>query len=124
MFCYLNKNLVDLSSQNSPEKKFPARARHLMNNKNILYRIWRFYIDGFRQMTVGRYLWVMIIVKVAILFLVFKLFFFPDRLQQDYDTDRERAKAVRRELVNRKGRAAEIVKITGNSINKTYHKAL
>lgn len=75
-------------------------------------------------MTVGRYLWVMIIVKVAILFLVFKLFFFPDRLQQDYDTDRERAKAVRRELVNRKGRAAEIVEITGNSINKTYHKAL
>jgi len=96
-----------------------------MNDKNILYRIWRFYIDGFRQMTVGRYLWVMIIVKVAILFLVFKLFFFPDRLQQDYDSDRERAKAVRRELVNRnKGRASEIVEITGNSINKTYHKAL
>ncbi len=91
-----------------------------MKNRNIFYRIWRFYADGFRQMTVGRYLWVMIILKVAILFLVFKLFFFPDRLQQDYDTDQERARAVRRELT--KGKESPqlegVETVTENSSNK------
>ena len=58
-------------------------------------------VDGFRSMTVGRSLWVLIIIKVAILFLVFKLFFFRDELATRYDTDTERADAVRQELVNR-----------------------
>ena len=62
------------------------------------------YYDGFRNMTVGRWLWAIILVKLAILFLVFKLFFFPDILQRDYDTDAERADAVRTNLLrdNRK----------------------
>jgi uncharacterized membrane protein len=72
-----------------------------MKRRNIFHRVWRFYADGFRQMTVGRYLWAMILIKVAILFLVFRLFFFPDRLQEDYSTDSERAQAVRCDLVNR-----------------------
>ena len=54
-------------------------------------RIWSMYYDGFRNMTIGRWLWAIILVKLAILFLVFKLFFFPDILQRDYDTDAERA---------------------------------
>ena len=33
-----------------------------------------FYRDGFRAMTVGRTLWGIILVKLAILFLVLKLF--------------------------------------------------
>ena len=64
-------------------------------------RVVRVYVDGFRSMTVGRSLWVLIIIKVAILFLVFKLFFFRDELATRYDTDTERADAVRQELVNR-----------------------
>lgn len=62
-------------------------------------RIWSMYYDGFRNMTVGRWLWAIILVKLAILFLVFKLFFFPDILQRDYDTDTERADAVRTNLL-------------------------
>lgn len=64
-------------------------------------RVVRFYVDGFRSMTVGRSLWVLILIKVAILFLVFKLFFFRDELATRYDTDTERADAVRQELVKR-----------------------
>ena len=64
-------------------------------------RVVRFYVDGFRSMTVGRSLWALIIIKVAILFLVFKLFFFRDELATRYDTDTERAEAVRQELVSR-----------------------
>lgn len=43
-------------------------------------RIYRFYRDGFRNMTIGRSLWVLILIKLAIIFLVLKLFFFPDFL--------------------------------------------
>lgn len=61
-------------------------------------RVWRFYVDGFRNMTVGRYLWAIIIVKLAIFFLVFRLIFFPNVLNTNYDTDEERAEAVREKL--------------------------
>lgn len=68
------------------------------NTSSIFVRIWRFYADGFRQMTVGRLLWALILIKLALLFIVFKLFFFPDRLARDYDNDADRARAVRHEL--------------------------
>ncbi|THG53814.1 MULTISPECIES: DUF4492 domain-containing protein [Muribaculum] len=63
-------------------------------------RVYRFYRDGFRQMTVGRQLWAMILIKLAIIFLIFKLFFFPDILRSDYSTDAQRAQAVRSSLIN------------------------
>lgn len=63
-------------------------------------RIWRLYADGFREMTIGRYLWAIILIKLAVLFLVFRLFFFPDILARDYDNDEERAEAVRTNLLS------------------------
>lgn len=60
-----------------------------------------FYVDGFRSMTVGRNLWLLIIIKIFILFFVFKLFFFPNLLERDYDTDSQRAAAVRKTLIDR-----------------------
>ncbi|MCC8072198.1 MAG: DUF4492 domain-containing protein [Bacteroidales bacterium] len=68
---------------------------------NLLVRIYRFYRDGFRSMTVGRYLWALILVKLFILFFVFKLIFFPDILKRDYSTDEERADAVRKSLISK-----------------------
>lgn len=65
----------------------------------FIARVYRFYRDGFRQMTVGRRLWALIIIKVIVLLFVFKLFFFPDLLQRDYDTDAERSQAVRSSLL-------------------------
>ena len=64
-------------------------------------KIWRFYADGFRQMTVGKKLWILILIKLFILFFIFKLFFFPNLLKRDYDSDEERAAAVRSTLINR-----------------------
>ena len=73
------------------------------NNKktNIFVRVWRFYIDGFRSMTVGKTLWAIILVKLFILFFVLKLFFFPNILSRDYDNDADRAKAVAANLLNK-----------------------
>lgn len=76
----------------------PAAAQP---RRSLPLRIFRFYLDGFRQMTVGRYLWVLILVKLFILFFVFKLFFFPDILSRDYDNDTDRAAAVRHNMIER-----------------------
>jgi len=61
-------------------------------------RIIDLYVDGFRSMTVGRSLWAIIIIKLIIMFGVLKLFFFPDILGSNYDSDEERADAVRTAL--------------------------
>ncbi|WP_457560352.1 DUF4492 domain-containing protein [Caminibacter sp.] len=43
--------------------------------KNILF----FYIDGFKNLSeTGRKLWVIIIIKLVVIFVVLKVFFFPD----------------------------------------------
>lgn len=64
-------------------------------------KILDFYVDGFKEMTVGRKLWVIILIKLGIMFLVFKLFFFPDILEENYDTDDDRARAVAEQLSSR-----------------------
>jgi len=65
---------------------------------NIFLRIGRFYYEGFRSMTVGRTLWILIIVKLVIMFLVLKLFFFPNFLKSNFATDQERSDYVLEEL--------------------------
>ena len=47
---------------------------------NALRKVIRFYVEGFREMTVGRTLWAIILVKLFIMFAVLKVFFFPDPL--------------------------------------------
>ncbi len=64
----------------------------------LFVRIYRFYRDGFRQMTVGRVLWKIIFIKLFILFAVLKFFFFPDFLATTFSTDTQRAEYVIEQL--------------------------
>ena len=61
---------------------------------------WHFYRDGFRAMTWGRVLWVIILLKLFILFVVLKLFFFPDFIRESSGTLNE-DEFVSRELIGR-----------------------
>lgn len=70
----------------------------MMKNKLILIR--DMYVDGFRNMTIGKKLWALVIIKLIVIFFVFKLFFFPDILQKNYDNDEERARAVAEKLTS------------------------
>ena len=40
------------------------------------YAVFRFYNEGFRNMTWGRQLWLLILIKLFILFAVLRVFFF------------------------------------------------
>lgn len=53
-----------------------------MNRKNVLYRIYDLYVDGFRSMTLGRTLWAIILIKLFIIFVILKLFFFPNFIKE------------------------------------------
>ena len=65
-------------------------------------RILKFYIDGFKGMTLGRTLWAIILIKLFILFFVLKLFFFPDYLKKNFKNDQERSSHVIENLTKTK----------------------
>jgi hypothetical protein len=75
-----------------------AMEQMILQQPSTFQRIYRFYIDGFRRMTVGRTLWKVIIIKLIIMFGVLKLFFFPDFLGTRFTTDEQRADHVLNEL--------------------------
>ena len=68
----------------------------------MIKRIIRFYVEGFKSMTVGKTLWALIIFKLFIMFAILKLFFFPDLLSSNYDNDDDRAQHVRNELIKKR----------------------
>lgn len=51
-----------------------------MPDRNIIYNVYHFYREGFRNMTIGRTLWTIIIIKLIVIFAILKIFFFPDVL--------------------------------------------
>ena len=56
--------------------------------------IYRFYLNGFRSMTLGKTLWKIILIKLFVMFAILKLFFFQDYLGTHFTTDEERAAHV------------------------------
>ena len=70
-----------------------------MNKNSFLYRVYDLYVDGFRHMRLGKTLWAIILIKLFIIFVVLKLFFFPDFLKQN--AKGHEASYVATELVER-----------------------
>jgi len=58
-------------------------------------RVIRFYYYGFRNMSLwGRKVWIIIIIKLIIIFAVLKLFFFPDLLNKNFTNDEQRSEYI------------------------------
>ncbi|MEA4886308.1 MAG: DUF4492 domain-containing protein [Bacteroides graminisolvens] len=67
---------------------------------NIIKRIWNFYYEGFRNMTLGKTLWLIILIKLFIMFFILKLFFFPNFLNSRPEGE-SKEEFVGKELINR-----------------------
>jgi hypothetical protein len=65
-----------------------------------IYRVWRFYVDGFKSMTTGRWLWAIILVKLFVLFVIIRWIFFPNFLNV-FKSDSAKSQYVGTELVHR-----------------------
>ena len=75
----------------------------LKSDKSLRWheRVFDLYRDGFRNLPVwGRKLWIIILIKVFILFAVLKLFFFPDFLSKNFSNDDERGNFILEQLTN------------------------
>lgn len=66
---------------------------------NLFKKIWQFYYEGFRNMpSWGKKAWIIILVKLFIMFFVLKLFFFPNFLNSNFDTQKEKSEYVIEQL--------------------------
>ena len=71
-----------------------------MKKNSLLYKFLNLYYDGFRNMTVDKTLWTVILVKLFIIFIILKLLFFPDFLKNKAGSGNE-ADYVSKELTSR-----------------------
>lgn len=67
---------------------------------NMLSRAFHLYYDGFRNMKLGKTLWAIILLKLFIMFGVFKFFFFENHLKENFSTDSQRSEHVIENLTN------------------------
>jgi len=66
---------------------------------NVFIRIFNFYYEGFRNMSKSsRTLWLIILIKLFIMFIIIKLLFMPDFLGRNFDTEEARGKHVLEQL--------------------------
>jgi hypothetical protein len=73
-----------------------------MGNIRSLSGFFAMYVEGFKRMTWGKPLWVLIFIKVFLLFAVLKVFFFHDVLNSRFETEEEKSEFVFNELMDRK----------------------
>ena len=63
---------------------------------NIFKRVALFYYEGFKSMTVGKTLWVIVLIKLFIMFAILRVFFFQPALK---GSDEQKADTVRGNLI-------------------------
>lgn len=68
---------------------------------NLIKNVFRFYYDGFRSMTLGKTLWLIILIKLFIMFAILKIFFFPNFLNSKGDKKNEKANYIVTEMTKR-----------------------
>ena len=67
--------------------------------KNYLNIIASLYIEGFKNMKIGKKLWLLIIIKLIIMFGILKAFIFNETLNTKLQTDEEKSEFVIRNLI-------------------------
>ncbi len=65
---------------------------------DMLQKVYQFYRDGFSNMKLGKRLWLLIIIKLFVMFAIIKYFFFPDLLKENFSTDEERSDYILKQL--------------------------
>lgn len=71
--------------------------------KRVIKSIFMFYYEGFRNLSAwGRQVWLIIVVKLFIMFIILKIFFFPDFLKVNFKDDNERSDYILEQLTGNK----------------------
>jgi hypothetical protein len=67
----------------------------------MLKNILNLYVDGFKNMKVGRRLWLIILVKLLIMFGILKVFFFNETLNTKFTSDEQKSNFVIENLTDK-----------------------
>jgi len=66
---------------------------------NIIKKIAKFYVDGFKNIEkLGIKLWVVILIKLFIMFVILKIFFFPNFLDNKFDNDKDKSEYIIKQI--------------------------
>jgi len=71
-----------------------------MKKTSFLYRFFDLYYDGFKNMTIGKTLWLVILIKLFIIFIILKLLFFPNYIKSNAEDGKE-AEFVKEQIWDR-----------------------
>lgn len=72
-----------------------------MEEAKSKFNFFTMFRDGFKSMTLGKTLWTLVIIKLIIMFLILRPFFFPNFLNSKFDDDQSKADYVTQELIDR-----------------------
>jgi len=72
--------------------------------KETLFWIFHLYYDGFKNMRVGKKLWVIIAIKIFVMFFIIKWLFFPNILKENFQNDAQRSDYILQQLTLKKGK--------------------
>lgn len=65
------------------------------------FNFFTMFRDGFKNMTLGKTLWTIVIIKLAIMFLILRPIFFPNFLNSKFDDNQSKADYVSKELIEK-----------------------
>ena len=66
---------------------------------NVVKKIFGFYIDGFKNIDrLGIKLWIIIAIKLFSMFVILKIFFFPNFLNSKFETDKQKSDYIIKNL--------------------------
>ena len=71
-----------------------------MTKNGFWHRAYDLYYEGFRNMTLGKTLWAVILIKLFIIFAILKIFFFPNYIDA-HASDGNKSDFVANELIER-----------------------
>jgi hypothetical protein len=75
----------------------------MKRDTSAMNRLFRFYYDGFRNMSWwGQRVWIIILIKLFVIFIILKIFFFQDFLKKKYNSDEQKSEYVLDQLINSK----------------------
>jgi len=63
--------------------------------KDTVRKVFLFYYEGFSNMSSwGNKVWIIILIKLFIIFAILRLFFFPDFLKKNFENEKQRSEYV------------------------------
>ena len=73
-----------------------------MAEKKAKFNWFKMFWEGFTNMTtLGKTLWIIVIIKFIFMFLILKPIFSPNYLNKNFDSAEEKADHVRKELIDK-----------------------